>query len=354
MKRYLLFLGLAACLAMAMPAPASSAQKTIRLKMATQYMDRHVVYKSVYKSWIDEIKKRTNGRVIITYYNPNTLVPYTGILDATLKGRVDIGDQYMDRDVNRFPLTTVNSKIPVLTTTVLSASMALWELYQTTPAIKAEFKGLKVLGLHHTANMQLSTKDDKPVRKAEDIKGMRIASPSDVASDIIKALGGSTVSQPVPELYMALSRNMAEGVIFPIPPMRSFKVDEATKYITFYDFVSGPCWLAMNQAKWDSLPPDIQKIFEETTGEVITRAMATAIDNGVDADTAAMKKGGHVLIYPRPADKAHVAKILSPVLLANWKENLARTECKYPDPDGLYKKACELMKKYDALYGRKN
>jgi TRAP-type C4-dicarboxylate transport system substrate-binding protein len=135
--------------------------------------------------------------------------------------------------------------------------------------------------------------------------------------------------------------------------MRSFKVNEATKYTTLFDFISTPCWFAMNQAKWDSLPADIKKIFEETTGEVMTRAIALALDKGLAEDTAAMKKDGQVFIVPAAKEKAHLGEILTPVLKKVWLEDLARANCTYADPEGLYKKACELMKKNEGLYGRK-
>lgn len=352
MKRFVALTAIAACLLMALPSLAASDNKPIRLKMTTYYMDKHPVYKFVYKQWIQEIKKRTKGRVLITFYNPRTIVPPAEVLDATLKGQIDIGGTILSRNPGRFPLGTVTSKIPLITTSTLATSMAFWELYKTTPAIQAEFKGLKVLGLHHSAPSQLSMKDE-PVRKVEAIKNLRLACPSKDSILVAKALGASTVMQPGTELYLALSRNMAQGVIYPIPPMLSFKVNEATKYTTLFDFFSAPMWFAMNQAKWDSLPADIKKVFEETTGEVMTRAIGKALDKGVESDSAIMKKSGQVFIVPSAEEKARAGVILTPVLKKGWLEELAKANCTYADTEGLYKKACELMKKYDALYGRK-
>ncbi|KIX12875.1 TRAP transporter substrate-binding protein DctP [Dethiosulfatarculus sandiegensis] len=352
MKRFLLFLGISACLLMLTASFALAGQKPIRLKMATQYMDRHPVYQFVWKSWIKEIKQRTKGRVIITYYNCNTICPDAEICDAVLKGQVDIGDYYTSRHPGRFPLSTVISKIPMSSSTVLAGSMAFWELWKTTPAIQDEFKGIKIFGMHQTASLQISTKD-KPIRKVEDMKGMRLACVGKTSISVAKAFDANTVVQPGPDLYMALSRNMAEGVLYPIPPMRSFKVNEATKYTTLYDFDSGSCWFGMNQAKWDSLPADIKKVFEETTGEAMTRAIALALDKGVERDIAAMKKEGQKFFFPSADEKARAAAILQPVLFKAWLEEVAKSNCSYADPEGIYKKATDLLKKNDALYGRK-
>ncbi len=353
MKRLFSLISIIACFLMATPSFAGSDNKPIRLRMATQYMNRHPVYRFVWKDWIKEIQKRTKGRVIITFYNPNTICPSAELLDAVINGQVDIADHYLTRNPGRFPLGTVTGKIPSPTTTVLAASMAFWELWKSTPAIQDEFKGLKILGLHATAATQLSTKQDKPVRTLDDIKGLRLACAGKDSISIATTLGASTVMQPGPELYMALSRNMAEGVIYPIPPMRSFKVNEATKYTTLFDFVSTPCWMAMNQAKWDSLPPEVKKVFEETTGEVMSQAIGKALDRGVTEDTVMMKKEGQEFIIPAPEVKALLIKTLTPSLKKVWLDDLARAKSNYPDPDGLYKKACELTKKNEALYGRK-
>ena len=352
MKRLVALMGMAAFLLTSLPCLAAPDQKPIRLKMTTYYMNKHPVYQFVYKQWIDTIKKRTKGRVLITFYNPGTLVPTAEVFDATLKGQVDIGGTILGRNPGRFPLGSVTSKIPLITTSTLASSMAAWELYKTTPAIQAEFKGIKMFAMHHSAPSQLSMKD-KLIRQVKEIKGVRIACPSKDSILVAKALGASTVMQPGAELYLALSRNMAEGTIFPIPPMVSFKVNEATKYTILFDFFSAPMWFGMNQERWDSLPPEVKKIFEETTGEVMTRAIGQALDKGVGIDTATMKKGGQEFVVPSNEEKARAAAILTPALKKAWQEELAKANCTYANPDGLYNKASELMKKYDALYGRK-
>ncbi|MBU4275873.1 MAG: TRAP transporter substrate-binding protein DctP [Proteobacteria bacterium] len=350
MKRTFLALGIIACLMIALPAFAAG-DKPIRLKMTTFYMNKHSVYQYVYKKWIDEIKKRTNGRVIITYYNPNTIVPSSEVFDATIKGRIDIGGQLLSRNPGRFPLATVTSKVPT-TISTLASSVACWELFKATPAIQAEFKGLKMFAMHQSAPTQLITKD-VPVRKLEQIRGLRLACVSKDSILVARALGANPIMVPSAELYLALSRNMAEGVLYPIPPMRSFKIDEATKYVTFYELFSVPLWFGMNQAKWDSLPEDVKKVFEETTGDVFTEAIGRALDEGMERDAAIMKKEGLEYIYPSAEEKMRTAAILIPAMKAGWLEELGVANCTYADPDGLYNKAIELMKKNEKLYGRK-
>ncbi len=333
------------CAFSAEPAQAAS-QRPIRLKMQTQFMDRHPIVQKVWKPWIEEIKKRTDGRVIITFYNPNTICPDGELLDAVLKGQVDIGDHQTTRNPGRMPMNAVMAKL-MPGSSVKATTRAYWELYQTTPGIQDEFKGMKVLGLHIASPVEIHTKT-KRVETLADIKGLRLVGPGKDSMLIGKGLGADPISQPGSEMYMALSRNMAEGAIYPIPVFRSFKLNEATRYTTLINSVSGSQWMAMNQTTWDKLPPKVQKVFEETTGEVMSMAMADAIMEGTAKDMEAMKKEGHEFIIMSEEERAKCFEQLMPVLKAGWREELG-SQPKVADPDALYRKAQALVNKYSDM-----
>ena len=40
--------------------------------------------------------------------------------------------------------------------------------------------------------------------------------------------------------------------------------------------------MVMNRSVWDSLPPDLQKILEETTGEAMSRQIAITVDAAIE------------------------------------------------------------------------
>ena len=176
------------------------------------------------------------------------------------------------------PLNAVMAKL-MPGSTVKATTRAYWELYLTTPEIQDEFKGMKVLGLHIAAPVEIHTKS-----KRVETLGRHQGDASRRPRQGLHAYRqGSRSGSHFPARFRnvhALSRNMAEGAIYPIPVFRSFKLNEATKYTTLINSVSGSQWMAMNQATWDSLPPEVQKVFEETTGEVMSLAMADAIMEG--------------------------------------------------------------------------
>ncbi len=347
MKRSALF-----ALALALAVPSVTAQaadaRPIRLTMTSQYMDRHPVAQKVWMPWIEEIKKRTNGRVIITYYNPNTLCPDGEVLDAVLKGQVDIGEHLNSRNPGRLPLNTVPNKVPMVISTGKAGTLAYWDLYNSTPELHAEFKGLRMLALHTTASIQINT--NKPVARLEDLKGLRVIGGSKETMLVINSLGLNGLMQPPPDIYMAMTRNMGDAVLFPVPPMRSFKVNEAVKFTTYADAYIGTAWLGMNQAKWDSLPPDVQKIFEETTGDIMCAAIGDALDQGERDDLKIMEAAGHKFSTLAPEERERWRQLMEPYLKEAWLKEVEKTGI--ADPEALYQKTFATMRKYEDLYGR--
>ena len=62
----------------------------VELRFTSVYIDRHPVVQNAFIPWMEEIKKRTNGEVVITYFNPGTICPNGEMFSAVRSGAVDI------------------------------------------------------------------------------------------------------------------------------------------------------------------------------------------------------------------------------------------------------------------------
>jgi TRAP-type transport system periplasmic protein len=131
-----------------------------------------------------------------------------------------------------------------------------------------------VMYLHAHGPGILHTK--KPVTKLEELKGMKIRSTGTVAK-IVGALGGTPVAMPMPETYDALQKGIAEGVMCPIEALQGWKLGEVIKYTTenYGSAYTIGFFVVMNKSKWDSLPPDVQKVIEQVNVEWIDRHCKT-------------------------------------------------------------------------------
>lgn len=63
-----------------------------------------------------------------------------------------------------------------------------------------------------------------------------------------------------PETYDALSKGVVDGAMSPLKAMKGWKLGEVTKYHTLSPGLPTSGVRGYEQAKWNSLPPDVQKI----------------------------------------------------------------------------------------------
>ena len=225
---------------------------------------KHAIY-SV--DWSKEIEKRTNGRVKITVHMGGTLTPADKIYDGVVKGISDIGFSVLAYTRGRFPLSEVVD-LPLGSKSGYASTKLINDFYnQFKPK---EFGDVKVMYFHGHGPAIYHTK--RAIRKLEDLKGMKIRAFGAVTK-IITLLGGLPVSMPMGETYDALSRGVVEGSVAPYEALQGWKWGEVVKFSTEAPGMaySSAFFVAMNKDKWNSLPPDIQKIIEQVNNEWVEK-----------------------------------------------------------------------------------
>jgi TRAP-type C4-dicarboxylate transport system substrate-binding protein len=84
------------------------------------------------------------------------------------------------------------------------------------------------------------------------------------ATSTIRALGATPRAMHMGEAYAALSKGVVEGQFAVPETLKGWKHAEVVKFVTIPPVSTSSCqYVVMNKKKWDSLPPDIQKIFTE-------------------------------------------------------------------------------------------
>ena len=166
----------------------------------------------------------------------------------------------------------------------------------------------------------------KEVKTLEDLKGLKTASPSPVEAATFAALGLATASMPPPEMYTALERGLIdctwhewEGAYL------AWKTYEITKYRTAnIDLSTHTNLVMMNWDTWNSLPPDIQKVFDEVGGFEKAREYGRIMDEMDEGFKQKViehdQKVGNPPVYYLPEDeKARWKEAVSP-LYDQWVE----------------------------------
>src|SRR5690606_39441792 len=138
----------------------------------------------------------------------------------------------------------------VHTNDTAATNLAMRDLFESD--LKPEYGGVKVLFLHVHAGKAIHMVD-KPVRKPEDLAGLKMRIPTRTGAWVIEALGAAPVGMPVPDLPQALSKKVVDGAFIPweiIPPL---KLQDMTDYqIEGPDhtrFGTTTFQVSMNQAK---------------------------------------------------------------------------------------------------------
>jgi len=103
-----------------------------------------------------------------------------------------------------------------------------------------------------------------PVRKPEDIKGLKVrVMQSPAYLDTFNQLGASTVGIPFTEVYTALQTGTIDAQENPLMTTVLMKFPEVTKYVTNTQHILTECIIVVNPAFWNRLSPEYQQIFRD-------------------------------------------------------------------------------------------
>lgn len=291
------------------------------LKFVSEYPDKHPTVKNGFFPWIEEVKTLSNGRLNITFFNPNALVPARQVWDSVIAGVADIGASpchWVHGKLRTAPVI----QLPMMFNGAEAASLTTWELSQKNKEWQKEYRQVKVLWHWSAALYEVHMKNGL-VKTLDDLKGKKVIGWNPQVRSIIKTLGANSVEITPHDTYLALERGMADGVICPIAPMKVYKISDVARYHTIVDLMTDPFYAVMNKRKWQSLPSDLKKILEETTGERMSRISGKTLDEGSINDVEWMKQNGHQF-YQLPADeKARWQKKLEP-LHGKWIKAMER------------------------------
>jgi TRAP-type C4-dicarboxylate transport system substrate-binding protein len=221
-----------------------------------------VVHAQTDLAWMDKIEKDTNGRVQFKHYLAGSLITDAEGYEELSKGVCDVA--WVSRPSSPEPCPLLIATMGYFLTEpdldiIYNIYSHLWEKY---PEIRAEYDKVKVLGISVTSPGQVMTKS-KPIRRVEDFQGLTLDSTS-LILDVINLLGGQGVSIPPPEKIPSLEKGIVDGAIMPYETLKGFGFAEVVKYATTVNIATGiDVSRAFNWDSWNSLPADIQTVFED-------------------------------------------------------------------------------------------
>ncbi len=236
----------------------AGSDETINLKFSTWHPPASREVQTVWKPMLEELKKRSGGRITYTLYAGGALGKGPEHFDIVANGLSDMGYFTATWTPGKFPLTDVLSFAAWVDGKDVSTDIGN-KVYKEE--LQKEFPNVKVLELNGCIQAFLWT--TKPVNSLADCKGLRIRTPGGMQTQYIKSLGAEPVFMPLGDVYLALETGTIDGLVTCPPLVLAFKLYEVVKYGVVATFGCVSEGVVMNKKTWEKTPADLQKIIED-------------------------------------------------------------------------------------------
>ncbi len=346
MKHLFSLIGAAITVALAATSAASHAQE-ITLKVSHFWAPTAMAPTKVIGPWCDKINKESGGKLKCQIFPAMSLggTPAQAF-DQVKDGVADIAYTLPGYTAGRFPLIEV-FELPFMNENAEASSQAVWDYYLTTPAVQKEFAGVKPLMFHTHDEGYVHTRD-KQIKTLADFKGLKMRAPTRQTNKLLSKLGATPVSMPLPAIPDAVSKGVIDGFLLPWEVIPSVKLHEMVKFHAETDpkeraLYSAIFIMAMNPAKYDSLPADLKRVIDNNSGAALVKQTGKIWDESAAPGRKAAEDRKNTF-YMIPATELANWRTASAPLYDEW---VAEATAKGNDGKALLAKAQDLIKKYE-------
>ena len=321
-----LFLSLGLAIPLLTATSAVQAQ-TVTFKFAHFLPSTSNFQKNVAEPWCSAIDKDSGGRLKCQMY-PSLQLGGTPaqIADQVKNGVADVGWTSPSYSTGRFPRTEALELPFTLPVGGVSGARAMWEYTQKNGM--EDFKDFKLLAMFSGTNLVIST-SSKPVLTPDDLKGLKLRSPSRFAALFLSSQGGTPVNMPVAAVTEGIQKGVVDGAMAPWEVLPVAKIDEVTKYHMVGEshlpgFGQTPLAILMNKQKYEALPADLKAVIDKNSGATLSELAGRVWDQGnEDAKKSIAARGNKILVI-KEAVYSGMLKAAAPVE-ADWiKQATAR------------------------------
>jgi len=334
---------LAVAAALAIGAGPVRAQELV-LKLHHFLPPQATIQALVFNPWCEKIGKESGGRIKCQIYPAMQLggTP-PQLFDQAKDGVADIVWTVPTYQAGRFLKSEV-FELPFMAKNAESGSPALYEFVQKNSL--DEFRGVKILAMHlHDGSLLHFS--GKAVKTLEDVKGLKVRGPTRIGAKFLTALGATPVQMPLPQVPESVSKGVIDGAMVPWEGVPPIKLQEIAKFHT--DTAAGAprmsntiFVIAMNEAKYNGLPPDLRKVIDANSGLDWSKQIGKVFDGTTEPAKKLAAAAGGVFDTLSPAEYDRWVKATEGVN----KEWITEISAKGANGEALLNDARALIKKY--------
>lgn len=295
-------------------AALTSSAEARDIKMAFFASPKHPVWSKLMAPWGEGIKSANVGLNIVGFPGSQIGGSPPGAFKRVMNSIADVEFAMQGYTSTVFPRTLL-VEVPLQWGSPTDATKALWKIFDKHLA--TEYKRVKVLAMWVTDTPTIMT--NKMVKTPDDLKGLKLRTPSKNQAAIIRGLGAVPVAMPMPQTYGAIEKGVVDGAVVGISVVNSFKLGEVVKnYIVDLPMGYSPQMVAMSRKTYDALSAKQRAVIDKTTGLQLSLKGAKLYENARKGGLATVKKRKNTNVTKLTAAETALWVAKLKIIKAKW------------------------------------
>ena len=327
-----------AALALALPAVAQEATTLRFHHFAPRQAAAHTALAA---PWAAKLEKDSAGRLRVEVSPALSLGGAPSDLERQVReGEVDIVLTAAAFHPGRFLRTEV-FELPFLEGGASAATFALQDYYERH--LRDEYRDYEVLLLYAQEPAALHVR--RPVRRLEDLKGLKIRAPGRAGGVLLRGAGAVAIGAPPAQLPHLLAQGLLDGYVAPLAAIADYELGKLVRHHVRFDAGLGTSVLAMlmNRASYAALPAPLRALIDAQSRRHLAWYAGKTGSEAEAQGLAAARAAGNELSSLAPAEAARLRAAVAPEI-ERFLDDLSR-HGRF-DARALYREAQQLMRKH--------
>ena len=318
MKLFFLGRTLGLALAATMTMATSASAQDVEIRYSNWLPNGYFLFDKVIKPWMGEVEKVTEGRVVFKL-RPKPVGTVLASYDTIADGLADASAIVPAYTVGRF-IPNDGIELPWLGDDMHKRSVALWNAYENFLAPAGVFKEIKVIAMFPTNTAHLAT-TGAAISKIEDLKGLKLRSPTQSTTHAMELLGIVPVQKPISEVYELASGGIIDGVATNADSVVGFKLQDVMKHMVFLEggLAATTTMVGMNKDAWNRISEKDRQAIDAISGRAFGERVAAANYQNQVWALGEMEKNGIKVVKASPELMQQIRDVTAPVRAA-WIE----------------------------------
>ncbi|MCA0205364.1 MAG: TRAP transporter substrate-binding protein DctP [Proteobacteria bacterium] len=245
------------------------------LSFGTANPDQHPLVTRILTPWVEAINAEDPSVLQIELRNGPMIVNHANFFDRLQDDVVQIVWGITAFDPGRFPRSLVTT-LPFMVQNSEQGAVAACLMHERG-MLDGEMSEIVPLAFVQFPQASLHFQNH-PATSMEDMAGMKVMTGSPVVAGLVQAYGGTPLSINVPEMYQALQRGTAEGLVMNFTAFPGFRLHEVTTDHLIAPLGGALGMVFMMRDRYEALPEAARAILDRHSGCEVARELGVEVD----------------------------------------------------------------------------